>query len=84
MPSLTLSNLSAQLTEETVSVVDGLLGDTETSKALAAFAHLWHDIIKGRSEEMGYSNMPFGNLFMLGHIAKSLMVRLFVRPLYTI
>ena len=65
---------SLDTAEECVLVMDGLFGDTETSKALAAFIHLWYDLLKGRCEEMGYSKGILGQMYIAGHIAKSMTV----------
>jgi hypothetical protein len=55
---------------------DGLFGDTETSKALAAFIHIWYDLLKERYEEMGWNKNAFGRFLLMGHVAKSMTVKL--------
>ena len=43
---------------------------------MAAFLYLWSDLFKKHRDEMGYSNsfLGLGNILLLGHFAKSLIV----------
>ena len=66
---------SLESAESMVNLFDGLFGDTETSKCIAAFMNLWCDLLKSRLMDMGYGNTPFGQMMMMGHMAKSIMVR---------
>jgi hypothetical protein len=56
-----------------VNLFDGLFGDTETSRCIAAFINLWCDLLKSKLVDMGYGNTTFGQMMMMGHMAKSIM-----------
>jgi hypothetical protein len=64
---------SLESAEIMVNLFDGLFGDTETSRCIAAFASLWCDLLKSSLEDMGYDNTRFGQFMMMGHMAKSIM-----------
>lgn len=65
---------SLESAEIMVNLFDGLFGDTETSICIAAFISLWCDVLKSKLMDMGYGNTTFGQMMMMGHMAKSLMV----------
>ena len=67
---------SLESAESMVNLFDGLFGDTETSKCIAAFISLWCDLLKSRLVDMGYGNTTFGQMMMMGHMAKSIMVKI--------
>ncbi|KAI8816773.1 uncharacterized protein EV422DRAFT_571526 [Fimicolochytrium jonesii] len=63
---------SLEAAEECVQVLDGLFGETETSKALAAFICLVKKELRGHEDDLFISQGRCGRLSALGQITKAL------------
>jgi hypothetical protein len=62
---------SLETAEECVHVLDGLFGETETSKALAAMIQLFFQEWQGQDDALGLSRR-FGRFYALGQITKAM------------
>ena len=63
--------LTIESAEEIVKILDGILGDTDTSKAVAASITLFFHELQGQDDLLGLSKQ-FGRFYAFGHIAKSM------------
>ncbi|KAI8587460.1 hypothetical protein BDZ88DRAFT_398537 [Geranomyces variabilis] len=66
---------SLNAAEECVHVLDGLFGETETSKALAAFVGLVKKELKGHEDDLALTT-KYGKISALGQVTKALTVTL--------
>ncbi|KAJ3184134.1 hypothetical protein HDU87_004980 [Geranomyces variabilis] len=64
---------SLNAAEECVHVLDGLFGETETSKALAAFVGLVKKELKGHEDDLALTT-KYGKISALGQVTKALTV----------
>ncbi|KAJ3153400.1 hypothetical protein HDU86_005230 [Geranomyces michiganensis] len=62
---------SLNAAEECVQVLDGLFGETETSKALAAFVSLVKKELKGHEDDLALTT-KYGRISALGQVTKAL------------
>ncbi|KAI8899404.1 hypothetical protein BC833DRAFT_585794 [Globomyces pollinis-pini] len=62
---------SLEMAEESVHIFDGLFGETETSRALAAFIWLFQDELRGQDDALGLSKR-FGRIYALGQMTKAM------------
>ncbi|KAJ3309490.1 hypothetical protein HDV04_005982 [Boothiomyces sp. JEL0838] len=60
-----------EMAEETVQIFDGLFGNTETSKALAAMIVIFLQELQGHDDALGLTQR-FGKIYALGQMAKAL------------
>ncbi|KAJ3355991.1 hypothetical protein HDU91_005609 [Kappamyces sp. JEL0680] len=58
------------MAEEAVHIFDGLFGETETSKALAAIIGIFMQELQGQDDALGLTKR-FGKLYALGQMTKS-------------
>jgi hypothetical protein len=63
---------SLETAEEMVLIFDGLFGETDTSKAVAAVITLIFEELKGQDDALGFSKR-FGKVYALGQLTKSMI-----------
>ncbi|KAK6094293.1 hypothetical protein MT418_005363 [Batrachochytrium dendrobatidis] len=68
----TTVNFSLQAAEEFVQTFDGLFGETDTSKTLAAFVCIFMEEWRGQDDALGLSTQ-IGKLSALGQISKAML-----------
>jgi hypothetical protein len=60
-----------EMAEESVHIFDGLFGETDTSKALAAFICIFIQELQGQDDALGLTQR-FGKIYALGQMAKAM------------
>ncbi|KAI8913296.1 hypothetical protein EDD86DRAFT_200197 [Gorgonomyces haynaldii] len=67
----TTIKFTLETAEECVRIFDGLFGETDTSKALAAVIQLFYQELQGQDDALGLTKR-FGQIYALGQVTKSM------------